>query len=142
MLIKDHARKVVEGEPRSVVVSRLSIWETAKPYFVRERFLQKKGILRVTFATFESQEDAIDHGGPRREFFHLLLGAISKESATLLGMSVVAYLRYNSVVHCSNYYHLQAAVTIFFHFRKIILILLYPGGNKRVFGIFFCWSAK
>lgn len=92
MLIKDHARKVVEGEPRSVVVSRLSIWETAKPYFVRERFLQKKGILRVTFATFESQEDAIDHGGPRRKFFHLLLGAISKESATLFSMSVGAYL--------------------------------------------------
>ena len=42
------------------------------------------GMLRVTFATFEGEEDAVDHGGPRREFFHLLLGAISRDSGTLI----------------------------------------------------------
>jgi hypothetical protein len=49
-------------------------------------------MLRVTFATFEGQEDAVDHGGPRREFFHLLLGAMSKESGTLFSMSIGIYL--------------------------------------------------
>ncbi len=92
MLIKEHATKVVQGDPRSVVVSRLSIWETAKPYFLRQRFLQRNGMLRVTFATLEGQEDAVDHGGPRREFFHLLLGAMSKESGTLFSMSIGIYL--------------------------------------------------
>ncbi|CAB3997705.1 Hypothetical predicted protein [Paramuricea clavata] len=70
MLIKDHANKMITGDPRSVVVSRLSIWETTKPYFLRQRFLQRNGLLRVTFATFEGQEDSVDNGGPRWEFFH------------------------------------------------------------------------
>ena len=87
ILIKD-ANKMVKGDPRSVVVSRLSIWETAKPYFLRQRFLQRNGLLRVTFATFEGQEDAVDNGGPRREFFHLLLGA----SGTLFSMFIRIYL--------------------------------------------------
>lgn len=88
LLIKEHANTMVQGDPRSVVVSRLTIWETAKPYFLRQRFLQRHGMLQVTFATFEGQEDAVDHGGPRREFFHLLLGAMSKESGTLFSMSI------------------------------------------------------
>jgi hypothetical protein len=92
ILIKDHAKKMVKGDPRSVVVSRLSIWETAKPYFLRQRFLQRNGLLRVTFATFEGQEDAVDNGGPRREFFHLLLGVMSKESGTLFSMFIRIYL--------------------------------------------------
>ena len=92
ILIKDHANKMVKGDPRSVVVSRLSIWETAKQYFLRQRFLQRNGLLRVTFATFEGQEDAVDNGGPRREFFHLLLGAMSKESGTLFSMFIRIYL--------------------------------------------------
>ena len=87
-LIKEHSTKIVQGDARSVVVSRLSIWETAKSYFMRQKFLQKNGLLRVTFATFEGQEDAVDHGGPRREFFHLLLGAMSKESGTLFSKLV------------------------------------------------------
>lgn len=90
-LIKEYATTNVHGDTRSIVVSRLSIWETAKPYFARERFLQRPGILQVTFATFESQEDAVDMGGPRREFFHLLLGAMSKESGTLISMLMYMY---------------------------------------------------
>ena len=41
-------------------------------------------MLQVTFATFESEEDAVDLGGPRREFFHLLLGPIARESGTVI----------------------------------------------------------
>ncbi|XP_028405741.1 uncharacterized protein LOC114528309 [Dendronephthya gigantea] len=87
LLIKEHATKMVQGDTRSIVVSRLSIWETANPYFIRKSFLKRSGMLQVTFATFEGQEDAVDHGGPRREFSHLLLGAMSKESGTLFNTS-------------------------------------------------------
>ena len=40
-LIKEHSTKVVQGDARSVVVSCLSIWETAKSYFMRQKFLQR-----------------------------------------------------------------------------------------------------
>ena len=41
-------------------------------------------MLEVTLTSFEAEEeDAIDLGGPRREFLHLLLGAICKGSKTL-----------------------------------------------------------
>ena len=82
MRIKQFAEAKVHGPNRTIVVSRLSIWQTALPYFQKNGFLKGFGWLQVTFATFESEEDAVDLGGPRREFFHLLLGAIAKESGT------------------------------------------------------------
>ena len=81
--IKHYADAKVNGINRSIVVSRLSIWQTAHSYFKRNGFLKGSGLLQVTFATFESEEDAVDRGGPRREFFHLLLGAITRESGTI-----------------------------------------------------------
>ena len=48
--------------------------------------MDAKSLLEVTFTSFEAEEeDAIDLGGPRREFLHLLLGAICKDSKTLAG---------------------------------------------------------
>ena len=84
--VKLHATQHVVGEARSIVVSRSSIWATALPYFKRKKFLQGGGIIQVTFATFEGEEDAEDLGSPRREFLHLLLGAICKDSKTICGM--------------------------------------------------------
>ena len=81
-----HANNQLIGEARSIVVSRSSIWVTSLPYFKRKKFLEGRGILRVTFATFEGEEDAEDLGGPRREFLHLLLGAICKDSKIVSGM--------------------------------------------------------
>ena len=81
--VQEHAAKKIQGDPRSIVVSRMSIWQTAHPYFKRKGFLERSGMLKVTFATFEAEEDAVDQGGPRREFFHLLLGAIVRDSGTL-----------------------------------------------------------
>ena len=72
--VKDHVKEVLIGDPRSVVVSRLRIWDTVKAYFKRKSFLSKTGHFKVTFAT-GLEEDAIDHGGPRQEFLHLLLGS-------------------------------------------------------------------
>ena len=82
-IIKQFAEAKVHGPNRTIVVSRLSIWPTAFPYFLKNGFLKGSGLLQVTFATFESEEDAVDLGGPRREFFHLLLGAIARESGTV-----------------------------------------------------------
>ena len=81
-----HVGKVLTGDPRMIVVSRLRIWETAKAYFKRKSFMSKTGPLKVTFATGLEEEDAIDRGGPRREFLHLLLGAICNDSSTLTSM--------------------------------------------------------
>ena len=82
-VIKEYAANKIQGDPRNIVVSRISIWQTAQPYFKRKGFLNGSGMLKVTFATFEGEEDAVDNGGPRREFFHLLLGAIVRDSGSL-----------------------------------------------------------
>jgi hypothetical protein len=86
-LLRNYANQQISGPPRSMVVSRASLWSTAAPYFKRKRFTEGKGMIQVTFATFEEEEDAVDLGGPRREFLHLLVGAICKESKTLTGTS-------------------------------------------------------
>jgi hypothetical protein len=84
--VKSHSLKVVHGNAKAIVVSRLNLWKTALPYFKRKGFLENYGLLSVTFATFTEEEDAVDMGGPRREFFHLLLVAICKDSGTLASM--------------------------------------------------------
>ncbi len=84
-LIKEHANSEVNEDFRNITVSRLSVWQTAEPYYRRSRFLASKGMLRVTFATFAEEEDAVDHSGPRREFFHLLIGGMLRDSSTLTG---------------------------------------------------------
>ncbi len=48
--------------------------------------MAKTGLLKVTFTNSLEEDDAIDQGGPRREFFHLLLKDIVKESSTLTSM--------------------------------------------------------
>lgn len=84
--IKDHIVRVLTGNPRRIVVSRLRIWDTAKAFFKRKSFMAKTGVLKVTFANSFEEEDAIDQGGPRREFLHLLLAAICQDSGTLTSM--------------------------------------------------------
>lgn len=90
--IKQNADTKVHGPNRTIVVSRLSIWQTAHSYFKRMRFLKGSGLLQVTFATFECEEDAVDLGGPRREFFHLLLAAIARENGTITSMTYLLYV--------------------------------------------------
>ena len=66
--------------------------ETALPYFRRNGFLKNPGLICVTFATFTEEEDAVDLGGPRREFFHLLLVAICKDSGILTSTVYILYV--------------------------------------------------
>lgn len=84
-VMKSHASSQISGEHRNIVVSRASIWATALPYFKRKKFAGGKSLIHVTFANFEEEEDAIDLGGPRHEFLHLLLGAICKDKILGVG---------------------------------------------------------
>ena len=68
-LLKAHASSQISGPHRKMGVSGASIWETALPYFKRKKFADSKVLVEVTFATFEEEEDAIDLGGPRRNFY-------------------------------------------------------------------------
>ena len=71
-LVREYESTNVCGDPRNIVVSRFSVWQTAQRYFKRKGFLNGTGMIQLTFATFKGEEDAVDLGGPRREFFHLL----------------------------------------------------------------------
>ena len=52
-----------------------------------------KSLLEVTSTSSEAEEeDAIDLGGPRREFLQLLLGPICKDSKTLTGADFPHFL--------------------------------------------------
>ena len=66
--LKDHVAKVLTGESRRIVVSRLRIWDTAQAFFKRRSFMAKTGILKVTFANLLEEEDAIDQGGRDENF--------------------------------------------------------------------------
>lgn len=83
-MIKEYADKCVTVDQHSIVVSGLSIWSTAQSYIRKSGFLQKSGLLNVIFASFENEEDASDLVGPKREFFHILLGGIARDSGALI----------------------------------------------------------
>ena len=94
--VKRHSEKVVSGDSRkTVVVSRLNLWKTTMPYFKLRGFLENRGLIYVTFATFTEEEDAVDLGGPRREFFHLVLVAICKDSGLLTS-------KHSIILHCQK----------------------------------------
>ena len=67
--LKTHSTQVVHGEPKAAVVSRLNIWKTAVPYFKRLGFLKNPGLIRVTFARFMEEEDAVGLGVLGENFF-------------------------------------------------------------------------
>ncbi|KAL7376812.1 hypothetical protein ABVT39_016296 [Epinephelus coioides] len=80
-IIKAHSERVVTTAYRSIYISRRNVWQTALRQFSRQRFAESTDVLYVTFASDEdTSEDAEDLGGPRREFFRLLVKAIYKES--------------------------------------------------------------
>ena len=87
----------VTGRSRTISVVRSQPWQTGKQAFQRPAFLNGKGVLRVQFIwdPDESTEDnptsvadseVIDAGGPRREFFRLLLKDIAHKSGLFAGM--------------------------------------------------------
>ncbi|MGH0134563.1 UNVERIFIED_CONTAM: hypothetical protein FKN15_023307 [Acipenser sinensis] len=81
-VLKAHSERVIVPPARPIYISRSALWTTAFRQFSRPSFIKKHGMLYVTFACDEhgSQEDAADLGGPRREFFRLLVKAIFQDS--------------------------------------------------------------
>ncbi|XP_064640697.1 uncharacterized protein LOC135495745 [Lineus longissimus] len=81
--LRAHASTVVIGPTRPLVVSRSSVWASSLPYFRRKAFFNGMGDISMTFGHDEAIEDAQDLGGPKREYFRLLLKAIVNDSGML-----------------------------------------------------------
>ncbi|CAL9692713.1 unnamed protein product [Knipowitschia caucasica] len=80
-IVKAHSERVVTEAYRPIYISRANVWKTALRQFSRQKFTERTNLLYVTFASDEgNNEDGEDLGGPRREFFRLLVKAIFKES--------------------------------------------------------------
>ena len=67
-------------------VSRRHIWNTSLPYFERSNFIRGHGYLQVIFTAEDGHsEEGVDLGGPRREYFRVLLQAMARYSGLLAG---------------------------------------------------------
>ena len=73
-----------------ITVRRSNIWEDTHRA-LKHTFDEKKHV-RITFLG----ESAVDGGGPRREFFMLLMNAIKENNSLLDGPSVSRVLRHNT----------------------------------------------
>ena len=64
-----------------MLVSREPVWVTSSPYFKRKKFFDSKGLLKITFTTFETEEDDPIHLDIRGHSFNarnLLRANVSK----------------------------------------------------------------
>lgn len=70
-LLQAHSDRVIASGTRQLFISRANVWTTALRQFKRPSFAESCDVLYVTFASDEhdTEEDAADLGGPRREFF-------------------------------------------------------------------------
>lgn len=85
-IVRAHSERVVTAAYRPIYISRGNVWITALRQFSRRRFAESTDMLYVTFANDEdTNEDAEDLGGPRREFFRLLGKAVFKDSGAFEG---------------------------------------------------------
>ena len=76
-LDQDTETNIIEGETSNIFVSRNSLLETG---FSEILELEKFDVpLEVTFYG----EEAMDYGGPRKEFFNLMMQEMVKEEFTL-----------------------------------------------------------
>ena len=73
-----------------ITVRRSHIWDDALRA-VKRNFVESKHI-RITFLG----ESAIDGGGPRREFFMLLMNSIKENNSLLEGLSNSRVVRHNT----------------------------------------------
>ena len=84
-ILLQHQERVMSGDPedaQSIIVRRSHIFADASRTFSRPTFNPTK-LLRVTFVG----EAALDEGGPRREFFRLLMQSAVSSSGIFEGSS-------------------------------------------------------
>ncbi|XP_063078396.1 G2/M phase-specific E3 ubiquitin-protein ligase-like [Engraulis encrasicolus] len=96
-----HSDRVITPGKRHINISRASVWTTALQAFKRPSFAEGCDMLSVTFASDEHAEDAADLGGPRREFFRLLVKAILQDSGAFEGTPNGCMPRLN-ILHLQN----------------------------------------
>ena len=88
-ILAAHCNSVVTGPARRIVVARARVWASALTFFTSRRRIRSDGPLRVTFVGDEEvEEEAVDQGGPRREFFRLLLPDMIKNCGMLQGTNL------------------------------------------------------
>ncbi|CAI5672223.1 unnamed protein product [Oreochromis niloticus] len=101
--IEGHGEKVITPGTRQLHISRANVWSTALCQFKRPKFAESCEMLYVTFASDEhdTEEDAADLGGPRREFFRLLVKAIFQDSGAFEATPNGCTLKFN-ILHLQN----------------------------------------
>ena len=97
MLTAERTRKV-KGPDRSISVVRTKPWITGKQVFRRAKFDAGKGLLNVSFVGTQedstgtdadpqsvAESEVVDVGGPRRDYFRILLHDIINNSGLFEG---------------------------------------------------------
>lgn len=90
----------VKGPDRLLSVCRSQAWRTGKQAFIRQKSTSDTGLIRVSFVEDSIGEaadgvvdiDVVDGGGPRREYFRLLLKDIVNGSGLFTGKLIDNYI--------------------------------------------------
>ncbi|KAF1371434.1 hypothetical protein PFLUV_G00278370 [Perca fluviatilis] len=125
-LLQAHSERVMTLGTRQVYISRANVWTTALRVFKRPSFAESCDKLYVTFASDEHDavEDAADLGGPRREFFRLLVKAIFQDSGAFEGTP-------NGCTPRLNMLHLQNGV--YRTIGRMMSTIIVQGGEPPAF---------
>ena len=122
-ILNNHIHKCIvqEGDPcLCIAVRRRHLWKDAKLVLSRTNNVYSMG-MRVTFIS----EAAVDEGGPRREFFRLVLADIASNNALFDGGSQRRVVRHNLIELQGNSYLIVG--------RIIALSLMYGGPAPQFF---------
>ena len=101
-----------------MVVRRKHLWEDALSRF--KSGLNERKYIKVTFVG----EEAVDQGGPLREFFHLLLCAICGNNSLLCGDEASQFPVHNM---------LELSKKTYFYIGAMIATSLVHGGSAPQF---------
>nr|XP_055049467.1 uncharacterized protein LOC129434869 [Misgurnus anguillicaudatus] len=125
-LLQAHSERVITSGTRQIYISRANVWTTALRVFKRHSFAESCDKLYVTFTSDEHDavEDAADLGGPRREFFRLLVKAIFQDSGAFEGTP-------NGCTPRLNMLHLQNGV--YRTIGRMMSTIIVQGGETPAF---------
>ena len=109
-ILNNHIHKCIvqEGDPSlRITVRRQHLWKDVKLVLSRTNIVYSMG-MRVTFIS----EAAVDEGGPRREFFRLVLADIASNNALFDGGSERRVVRHNLIELQGNSYLIVGRIFI------------------------------
>ncbi|KAL3875461.1 hypothetical protein ACJMK2_033408 [Sinanodonta woodiana] len=121
LAILDHADRVVKGPTRCITVKRGDLWNSALEFFREPNFIRESGSLKVHFKTQHGiAEEGTDYGGPKREFFRLLIREICQKSGALVETP-------NGLIPRNNIHQLREGVLR--HIGRMISTMVIQGGE-------------